>query len=90
MDHHETKLADFKTDDKQSASQQAAAAPPLALSATAVAALTQLLTACLAQQSMPTLQDVMKDRQEKLESSGISHYSQPTFCLTRTLCGSRV
>lgn len=41
------------------------------MSATAVAALTELLHACLAQQAMPTLQDIMKDRQEKLDSSGM-------------------
>ena len=58
------------SDDARSASDHTASAPPPALSATAVAALTQLLHACLAQQAMPTLQDIMKDRQEKLESSG--------------------
>ena len=59
-----------KTDDSKSAAHHASSAPPPAMSATAVAALTQLLHACLAQQAMPTLQDIMKDRQEKLESSG--------------------
>ncbi len=60
-----------KSDDSKSASHHASSAPPPAMSATAVAALTQLLHACLAQQAMPTLQDIMKDRQEKLESSGM-------------------
>lgn len=47
------------------------------MSATAVAALTQLLNACLAQQAMPTLQDIMKDRKEKLESSGAAQHALP-------------
>lgn len=38
------------------------------MSATAVAALTQLLHACLAEQAMPSLQDIMRERQEKLDS----------------------
>ena len=69
-DSHKPSSLHTITDDRQSASQQAASAPPSAMSATAVAALAQLLNACLAQQAMPTLQDIMKDRQEKLESSG--------------------
>ena len=38
------------------------------MSTTAVAALTQLLHACLADQAMPSLQDIMRERQEKLDS----------------------
>lgn len=38
------------------------------MSPTAVAALTQLLHACLAEQAMPSLQDIMRERQEKLDS----------------------
>ena len=38
------------------------------MSTTAVAALTQLLHACLADHAMPSLQDIMRERQEKLDS----------------------
>ena len=67
---HKSAQPPQNTDDSKSAAHHASSAPPPATSATAVAALTQLLHACLAQQAMPTLQDIMKDRQEKLESSG--------------------
>lgn len=70
VDPSNANLPNTKANDTQPASHQAASAPPPAMSATAVAALTQLLSACLAQQAMPTLQDIMKDRKEKLESSG--------------------
>ncbi|KAA6418450.1 MAG: hypothetical protein FRX49_11610 [Trebouxia sp. A1-2] len=66
---HKPAQSPHKTDDSKSAAHHASSASPPAMSATAVAALTQLLHACLAQQAMPTLQDIMKDRQEKLESS---------------------
>ena len=79
VDPHKPKLPKTKADDEQPASHQAAAAPLPAMSATAVAALTQLLNACLTQQAMPTLQDVMKDRQEKLESSGVAEYVLPAL-----------
>ena len=79
MDSHKPNPPNTKADDEQPASHQAAATPPSALSATAVAALTQLLNACLTQQAMPTLQDVMKDRQEKLESSGAAEYALPAL-----------
>ena len=74
VDPAKTNLPNAKADDSQPASHQAASAPPPAMSATAVAALSQLLNACLAQQAMPTLQDIMKDRQEKLESSGAKQH----------------
>ena len=74
---HKPKLPNTKADDAQPASHQAAAAPLPAMSATAVAALTQLLNGCLTQQAMPTLQDIMKDRQEKLESSGAAEHALP-------------
>ena len=81
VDPHKPKLPNTKADDEQPASHQAAAAPPPAMSATAVAALTQLLNACLTQQAMPTLQDIMKDRQEKLESSGAAEHALPVSYL---------
>lgn len=79
VDAQKPKLPNAKIDDEQPASHQAAAAPPAAMSATAVAALTQLLNACLTQQAMPTLQDIMKDRQEKLESTGAAEHALPAL-----------
>lgn len=79
---HKPAQLSHKSDDSKPASHHASSAPPSALSATAVAVLTQLLHACLAQQAMPTLQDIMKDRQEKLEStdesSNVGNSSAPT------------
>lgn len=72
---HQPTPPNTKADDAQRAAKQTAAAPPPTMSATAVAALTQLLSACLTQQAMPTLQDIMKDRQEKLESSGAAEHA---------------
>lgn len=72
---HQPTPPNTKAADEQPAGKQTAAAPPPAMSATAVAALTQLLSACLTQQAMPTLQDIMKDRQEKLESSGAAEHA---------------
>lgn len=85
VDPSKANLPNNKADDKQSASHHAATAPPPAMSATAVAALSQLLSACLAQQSMPTLQDIMKDRKEKLESSGAKLHAL-LCCVPPFLC----
>ena len=69
---HKPAQSSYKPDDSKPAAHHASSGPLPAMSATAVAALTELLHACLAQQAMPTLQDIMKDRQEKLDSSGTS------------------
>lgn len=65
-------------DDSKPASHHTSSAPAPAMSTTAVAALTQLLHACLADQAMPSLQDIMRERQEKLDSGDAAPLDSPS------------